>query len=99
MRDRPYRLTPQAEADLEGIWLYTLHTWSRDQADRYHRSIMAVVRDLAVGRKRGRPVAERPGYLRCAVGAHVVFFREAEDRVEVIRVLHQRMDVEAGLGR
>ncbi len=98
MRAKAYRLSPLAVADLECIWLYSRQTWSADQADRYHRSIIKVLEDVATGRKRGRPVAARPGYLRCAVGAHMIYFRMGDDRVEVIRVLHQRMDVAAGLG-
>lgn len=30
-----FRLSRKAEEDLEGIWLYTLETWSKEQADRY----------------------------------------------------------------
>ena len=29
------RLTPAARSDLEAIWLYTMQSWSADQADRY----------------------------------------------------------------
>lgn len=91
-------LSPAAAADIDAIWDYTAKRWNPDQADLYTDAIRDTCEALATGRKRGLPVAERPGYLRCAVGAHVVFFREAEDRAEGIRVLHQRMDVEAGLG-
>jgi toxin ParE1/3/4 len=34
-----YELTPQALADLEGIWLYSAETWSSGQADRYIDSL------------------------------------------------------------
>jgi len=75
MRGRPYRLTPLAEADLEEIWLYTLRNWSLEQADSYHRDLVAATEGLATGRKLGRTVDIRPGYLKYAVGAHVVYFR------------------------
>jgi toxin ParE1/3/4 len=32
-RKRGYRLSPRAEADLEGIWNYTVETWSAEQAE------------------------------------------------------------------
>jgi len=39
-----------------------------------------------------------PGLRRALVGSHVVFFREDEAAVTVVRVLHQRMDVGRGEG-
>jgi len=30
-----YRLTPEAERDVEAIWLYTLEKWGLEQANRY----------------------------------------------------------------
>ena len=97
MRAKPYLLSPKAVSDLEDLWLYTRKTWSRDQADRYHRSIMAVVGDLTTGRRLGRPVTEREGYLKCAVGSHMIYFRDRGERVEIMRVLHQRQDVDQGM--
>ena len=35
----------------------------------------------------------KPGLRRAMAEGHVVFFREDESRVTVLRVLHQRMDV------
>jgi toxin ParE1/3/4 len=42
-----YRLSPQAERDLEEIWRYTSDNWSVEQADRYHNQIMAAIEGLA----------------------------------------------------
>ena len=39
----------------------------------------------------------RKGYLKCAVGSHMIYFRDRGDRVEIMRVLHQRQDVDQGL--
>lgn len=91
-------LSPAAAGDVDAIWDYTAERWNPDQAELHADAIRDACGALASGRKRGRPVDAQPGYLRCAVGAHMIFFRETEDRVEVIRVLHQRMDVEVGLG-
>ena len=41
-----YRLTPQAQADLVGIWRYSADTWSVDQADAYLRDLDQKLRDL-----------------------------------------------------
>lgn len=88
-----YRLSPLAESDLEQIWLYTLNEWSLDQANLYLGQIMDAIEELASGRKQGRKLDIRDGYLKFAVGRHFVFFRRAEGMTDVIRVLHQSMDV------
>lgn len=90
---RVYRLTPLAEADLEEIWLYTFRKWSPEQADEYHRSIMAAIEGLASGRMIGRPSDVREGYWKYRVGMHVIYFRCPDGHLDVIRVLHGRMDV------
>lgn len=92
-----YRLSPLAESDLEQIWLYTLNEWSLDQANRYYDQIMDVIEELASGQKQGRTVDIREGYLKYAVGRHFVFFRRSDGMTDVIRVLHQSMDVDRHL--
>jgi toxin ParE1/3/4 len=39
----------------------------------------------------------RPGYRKYHVGRHLIFYRESPEGVEVIRILHDRMDIEAHL--
>lgn len=97
MARRDYRLTPLAQADLEDIWLYTRTTWSAAQADRYLRDLIAAFADLASGARPGRAADVRPGYFKELVGAHVVYFRRVAEGVEVIRVLHGRMDADRHL--
>jgi toxin ParE1/3/4 len=90
---RPYRLSPLAESDLEEIWLYTFKNWSLEQADRYQADIAAAFDELAARRKTGRRVDIREGYFKYAVGAHVIFYRPSDSGIDIIRVLHQRMEV------
>ena len=97
MANRIFRLAPLAEADLEDIWLYTLKTWSRQQADDYIADLVAAFKALAAGSKRGKITEVRPGYLKYLCGSHVIYFRDYPDRLDVIRVLHQRQDVERHL--
>lgn len=94
-----YAFTPRARADLSEIWNYTARRWDPGQADRYIRQIEAVCADLAAGRKQGRSAASvRPGYFRCAAGSHVLFYKTGDaGTLEIVRILHQRMDVERHL--
>lgn len=94
---RSYRLSPLAVADLENIWLYTFERWSLEQADRYHHDMIDAIEALTSGLKVGRSADVREGYFKYAVGQHFVFFRQSESRLDVIRILHRRMDVERHL--
>jgi toxin ParE1/3/4 len=92
-----YRLSPRAEIDLEDIWLYTVRNWSAAQAEHYHSRLMAAIEDLASGVRTGRNLEVRAGYLKCPVGLHFICYRLSESHLDVIRILHQRMDVAAHL--
>lgn len=88
-----YRLRPRSEADLEEIWLFSREQWSTEQADSYHRDIMAAIEGLAAGTKAGRSVDLREGYLKYPAGSHVIYFVPTESGIDVVRILHSRMDV------
>lgn len=94
---RAVRLTPLAEADLEDIWIYTLERWSLEQAEHYVSELSAAFERLARREWVGRPSRAGEGYWRYLVGSHVVFYRETAETLDVIRVLHQRMDVDRHL--
>ena len=88
-----YRLTPKARQDLADIWDYTKANWGEAQADRYIRGVVAVCRELATGKRRGRSAEDiKHGYRRCAVGSHILFFRQDGEGLVIVRVLHGRMD-------
>ena len=90
---RTFRLTPAAQRDLASIWDYTLERWDETQAETYVLEIKSAIERIAEQPTRGRAVDEiRPGYRRYAIGSHLIFFVETASGVDVIRVLHQRMD-------
>jgi toxin ParE1/3/4 len=94
---KPYQLAPLAEADLEEIWLYTARAWSAEQADSYHRDLVAAIEGLAQGKKHGRSVGVLHGFQKYPCGSHMVYFLDYADRLEVVRILHQRQDAERHL--
>jgi toxin ParE1/3/4 len=96
VRGRICQLTPLAQADLENIWNCTADTWSPEQADKYISEFVTAFAAIAAGKRKGL-VAERAGYLKYAVGSHLVFYREGEATIDVVRVLHQSMEVERHL--
>lgn len=93
-----YFFSPAADADLVEIWLYTAETWSADQADTYTGRIVEACSGIAAGRTRGKPADRvKRDYLKVAVGSHFIVYRQTEDQIVVVRILHQRMDISSHL--
>lgn len=95
-----YKISKEAALDLENIWLYTFETWSEEQADRYYSLLLDEIEEVAKRPKSGRDQGHiRKGYLRTRVKSHFIFYKvnSKEDQIEIIRILHQRMDIEARL--
>ncbi|MFX1684562.1 type II toxin-antitoxin system RelE/ParE family toxin [Paraburkholderia sp. A1RO-5L] len=96
---RAYVLSPAAERDLDEIWDYTVARWGESQAERYILSIESTIVGLADGTQPSLSAEEvREGYRKALVGMHVVFFKQSPALIDVIRILHQQMDIPARLG-
>jgi toxin ParE1/3/4 len=92
-------LSPQAQRDLDDIWNYTLTQWGLEQATLYIRQIQAAIEAVAAMPTLGRRCDTiRPGYRRFPTGSHVLFFRLVPQGVDIVRILHSRMDAETQLG-
>lgn len=89
--------TPAAIGDLDRIWDYTARSWSPDQADAYVDEIHGACLGLTSGDHVSQPSDIRQGYRKLRVSAHVIWFRERGDRIEIVRILHVRMDVDRHL--
>jgi len=89
------QLTPKARQDFRDIFRYTAREWSLDQANAYLAELRRAIEGLATGQTRSRPLAEDiPGFEKSLVRSHLIVHRRFEDRIEVVRVLHARMDVD-----
>ncbi|HMS08032.1 MAG TPA: type II toxin-antitoxin system RelE/ParE family toxin [Pyrinomonadaceae bacterium] len=91
----PYLITRKALADINEIWLYTAENWSIEQADRYYNLIFDEIEFIAKNFDLARDMGWlREGYRASKVKSHIVFFRKTlNGEVEVVRVLHERMDL------
>lgn len=93
-----YILSPLACADLNDIWEHTSKRWDDDQAETYLRIIRAAIDAVAANPKLGRLYDDvRAGYRRHRAGYHLIFYREMSGAIDVVRVLHEKMDVESHL--
>ncbi|MFM6953060.1 MAG: type II toxin-antitoxin system RelE/ParE family toxin [Bacteroidota bacterium] len=94
-----YILTNRAVADLTDIWEYTLVVWSERQADKYYVEIISAIEEIALCPSIGKEYSNvLSGVFGYRVGRHVIFYREFDSiEIEVIRVLHSMMDIDAHL--
>jgi toxin ParE1/3/4 len=93
-----YILSPRAQRDIEEIWEYTAEIWGDDQAESHVVAIRAAIETVARDPRRGRQCDDlRAGYRKYASGSHVIFYRLVETGIDIIRILHQRMDFDRHL--
>lgn len=94
--ERRLRWSPEAESDLREIWRYYAREASAEVAD----GILLELR-TAGDRAADRPLLQR---LRERLGAglrvmlvrpYLLFYRLNDTDVEIVRVLHERRDIEA----
>ncbi|GAA0871650.1 type II toxin-antitoxin system RelE/ParE family toxin [Gangjinia marincola] len=88
-------LRQQSIEDLNAIWLYTASQWSQQQADKYYTSIQDACNSIGEQPEIGRNYdAIELGLFGFKIGRHIIFYLFAStDKIEVIRILHERMDL------
>jgi toxin ParE1/3/4 len=95
-----YKISKKAFEDIDSIWLYTMKTWSAQQADRYYNLIFDEIEYIAKYPLSGKDYDHVRKNYRCTViKSHLIFYRyeEHQNFIEIIRILHQSMDVEKKL--
>jgi toxin ParE1/3/4 len=91
-----YSISEKANQDIEKIWLYTFENWSLEQADRYYNLILDEIEFISENFESGKSVDHiKKGYRASKVKSHIIFYKKSKRNiVEIIRVLHQKMDIE-----
>ena len=89
-----FQLTNQAKSDLKSIAAYTQRKWGKEQRriylkqfdDAFH--LLADTSDIGIACD-----YIKIGYRKFPVTSHIVFYRTfSGSRIEIVRVLHKRMD-------
>lgn len=89
-----YSLRALARADLEAIWLYTFREWGAEQADSYLQSLFSRFSWLAENPSFGRNRDDiKTGYLCFPEGRHLIFYIIKNNKVDIIGIPHQSMDI------
>lgn len=93
-----FALRPRARRDLDGIWDYTVQPWGRVQAKTYLRALNRAFKTLAKNPELGRRYDDVYEGLRVyPSGKHLIFYFATEKGIDIVRVLHERMDIPAHL--
>lgn len=90
-----YRLTPKAEYDdMPGIWEYSYENFGRAQADKYTDGLWAEFQDLANRSPRSGKIRSDIGddYRSQFYGSHIIYFKNTDYGVRIVRILGQSMD-------
>jgi len=89
-----YTLRELAQADLEGIWLYTCREWGVSQADSYLQSLFSRFNWLADNPQSGKNRDDiKTGYYCFPEGMHLIFYTQHKNKIDIIGIPHQRMDI------
>ncbi|MEN8776842.1 MAG: type II toxin-antitoxin system RelE/ParE family toxin [Polaribacter sp.] len=89
-----YELTKEADADLEDIFDYTEKSHSRNQAIVYLSNIEDLFFQLCNQPNLGRTRKEiKEGIFSIAFQKHIIFYKIIENKLLIIRVLHEIRDM------
>jgi len=88
-------LRQEAIDDLNDIWDYTFEKWSEKQADKYYATIKIACNGIGENPDVGKEYfGISKNLLGLKSGKHIIFYQSlSENEIEVIRILHERMDL------
>ncbi len=90
-----YLISEKALEDLNNIWIYTAENWSVEQANRYYNLIVDEIEYVSVNFDETTDFSNiRKNYKFSKVKSHLVFYKKTKNtEMEVVRILHERMDL------
>jgi len=88
-------LRQEAINDLNDIWIYTFEEWSEKQADKYYSTLEFACIQIGKNPELGKEYdGINRNLLGLRTGKHIIFYQViSKDEIEVIRILHERMDL------
>jgi toxin ParE1/3/4 len=88
-------LRQEAIDDLNDIWSYTFKKWSEKQADKYYATLEFACMQIGANPELGKEYEGiENNLLGLRIGKHIIFYQViSEQEIEIIRILHERMDL------
>jgi len=91
---KSYKLSREADRDIEAIFDYTELEYGLQQAADYTTQFSTIFHQLSQEPELGRARNEIKNGLRSLVQhKHVIFYRVLNDHIRIVRVLHCRSDI------
>jgi toxin ParE1/3/4 len=92
-----YKISKKAIEDLSVIWKYTYDEWSELHADKYYWMLIEACNEISDNPEIGKNysiIAKDIFGIRS--GHPILFYRRMEnDDIEIVRILHEQMDLKA----
>ncbi len=90
-----YIISAKALDDLNNIWINTAENWSIEQANRYYNLIIDEIEFVAENFETTKDFGTiRKDYRYSKVKSHLILCKLIENtEMEVVRILHERMDI------
>lgn len=89
-----FKLTKDAERDIQAILENSLSDFGRIQTDKYFDSLKKCLELIGTNPAVGTKIDSiKQDYLKFPHKSHVIFYKINTDYVLVIRILHKHMDV------
>lgn len=86
---------PAALSDLANIGDYTAGRWGKQQTRTYIGQIADTIDRVLATPGIGQAANHiTPGLRKIRSGSHIIFYYIGNGRIDVVRILHQRMDLE-----
>ena len=87
------KLSRYAPYDLEEIWLYTYTNWSIDQAHHYIEQLNEGFISLSKNPFQGKKlVLHGLDFYYLKINSHLIFYQFNLFEINIIRILHEKMD-------
>jgi len=97
---KPYKLSPEADKDIEAIFGYTELEYGLQKAADYTSQFSTVFHQLTEDTELDRARNEIKKDLRSLVqNKHVVFYRVLKGHIRIVRILHCRSDTPSFLNK
>jgi len=80
---------------LNDIWIYTFEGWSGKQADKYYATLEFACTQIGKNPELGKEFEGiNCNLLGLRTGKHIIFYQVInKQKIEIIRILHERMDL------
>jgi toxin ParE1/3/4 len=92
-------LRQEAIDDLNDIWIYTFEEWPEKQADKYYATLEFACTQIGKNPELGKEYEGiNSQLLGLRIGKHIIFYQVVnKQEIEIIRILHERMDLKMRL--